>query len=344
MSTATLRKVSLGSYLGTMPILLAREDKVANKALLECWRRYIRVISSPWLCKMLNPLADHRLLRVNIYEYTTAINETAPFYNIQKQWGSRPSLLSLKQGDITRGEKCLLELGLPPDAWFVCVHSREGGYSPHDERFHSHRNSTIESYQMAMEAIIGRGGWCIRIGDPTMKKMPPMRNAIDYAHSHLKSDWMDLFLFARCRFFLGNSSGPFLVASAFGVPVALANQSPVSVVLPYGRADIGIPKLIWSVKEQRRLTFPEILGTPIGDLRLTHEHEQAGISVIDNTTEEIRDLALEQLDRVEGRLMYDQVDEALQAKFKGLMRPGHYSYGSDSRVGREFLKKHAALL
>ncbi|MBI1175199.1 MAG: TIGR04372 family glycosyltransferase [Sideroxydans sp.] len=334
--------------LGLVPqhhaILLAPKDKVANKALLGYWCRYIRAISSPWLCKMLNPLASHRLLRLNIYEYTTAINETAPFYGIQRQWGGRPPLLSLKQEDVARGEKCLLQLGLPPGAWFVCVHSREGGYSVHDEHFHSHRNSAIESYQMAMKAIVDRGGWCIRIGDPSMKKMSPMRNTIDYAHSPLKSDWMDLFLFARCRFFLGNSSGPFLVASAFGVPVALANQSPVSVVLPYGGADIGIPKLIWSEKDQRLLAFPEILGTSIGDLRLTHEHEQAGISVIDNTTEDIRDLALEQLDRVEGRLTYDPVDEALQAKFKGLMRPGHYSYGSDSRVGRAFLKKHVALL
>ena len=325
-------------------ILLAPENKVANKALLGYWRRYIRAISSPRVLEMLNPLLSHPPLRLNVYEYTTAINETAPFYNIQKQWGDRPPLLSLRQEDIARGEKRLLELGLPPGAWFVCVHSREGGYSPHDERIHSHRNSAIESYRMAMEAIADRGGWCIRVGDPTMKKMPPMQNAVDYAHSPLRADWMDLFLFARCRFFLGNSSGPFLAASAFGVPVALANQAPVSVVLPCGKKDIGIPKLIWSLKEQRLLTFPEILGTPIGDMRFSPDYERAGIKVIDNTPEDIRDLALEQLDRVEGRLTYDPVDEALQAKFKALMKPGHYSYGSDSRVGRAFLKKHAALL
>ena len=253
-------------------------------------------------------------------------------------------MLSLRQEDIARGEKRLLELGLPPGAWFVCVHSREGGYSPHDERIHSHRNSAIESYRMAIEAIVDRGGWCIRVGDPTMKKMPPMQNAVDYAHSPLRADWMDLFLFARCRFFLGNSSGPFLAASAFGVPVALANQAPVSVVLPCGKKDIGIPKLIWSLKEQRLLTFPEILASPIGDMRFSPDYERAGIKVIDNTPEDIRDLALEQLDRVEGRSTYDPVDEALQAKFKALMKPGHYSYGSDSRVGRAFLKKHAALL
>jgi|GEM_PF-82173 len=325
-------------------ILLAPANKVANKALLDLWSRHVRVISSPWLCRMLSPLSGHPMLRLNIYEYTTAINETAPFYAVQKQWGDRPPLLSLGQDDIARGEQRLIELGVPSGAWFVCVHSREGGYAPHDEHFHSHRNSDIESYQMAMKAIAERGGWCIRIGDPTMKKMPPAQHAIDYAHSPLKADWMDLFLFARCRFFLGNSSGPFLVASAFGVPVALANQSPVSVVLPYGRKDIGIPKLVWSRKEQRLLTFSEILGTPIGDLRLTHEQEQAGIGMIDNTPEDIRDLALEHLGRVEGRLTYDSAEEALQAKFKALMRPGHYSYGSDSRIGNAFLKKHASLL
>ena len=178
-----------------------------------------------------------------------------------------------------------------------------------------------------------------------MKKILPMRNVVDYAHHPLRVDWMDMFLCARCRFFLGNSSGPYLMASVLGVPVALANQIPVSVVLPFGNKDIGIPKLLWSTKEQRLLTFPEILGSPIGNMRLTHEYREAGIEVIDNTPEDILGLALEQLEKTEGQPpTCAAIDEDLQARFKALMKSGHYSYGCESRVGRDFLRKHATFL
>jgi len=53
---------------------------------------------------------------------------------------------------------------------------------------------------------------------------------------------------------------------------------------------------------------------------------------------------LEMLERLEGRTNYSQEDEELQRRFKVLMRPGHYSYGGISRIGRDFLRKYAHLL
>ncbi len=155
---------------------------------------------------------------------------------------------------------------------------------------------------------------------------------------------MDVFLMARCRLFLGSSSGPHGVACVFGVPAAIGNVLPVSVVQPYGKRDLGIPKLHWSKREQRFLSFSEILESPIGNMRFSEDYLRAGIEVIENSAEDIRELALEQLDRTEGRASYTTADEDLQARFKALMKPGHFSYGSESRVGRDFLRKHAALL
>lgn len=64
----------------------------------------------------------------------------------------------------------------------------------------------------------------------------------------------------------------------------------------------------------------------------------------DNTPDEVRDLAIEMLDRLDGRLSYDADDEARQARFRALFRPVHYSYGALSRVGGAFLRKHDHLL
>ena len=339
-----LKEERLGLHSSYKAVLVAPASRIANLSLAGYWKRHIRVITSTWLCAALKPLTIQKILHYDIHRYGSVIGQTAEFPLIQKRWGDRSPVLSLQPADVIRGEERLRELGIPDSAWFVCVHSREGGYSPHDEQTHSYRNSEIDSYVPAMSAIIARGGWCIRMGDPSMKKLAPMQKVIDYAHHPLRADWMDLFLCARCRFFLGNSSGIYLVAAAFGVPVALANLLPVSAALPYGKRDLGIPKSLWSLAEQRLLTYPEILSSPVGNMRFSREYEQAGIRVIDNTGEDILELALEQMEITGDGARYTAADQELQVRFKALMKPGHYTYESDSRIGRNFLRKHNALL
>ena len=325
-------------------LLCAPKSKVANQALAGYWSQHFVQISAPWLCAALKPLSVQKMLRDEVEDYAVAINKTAAFCEIQKNWGNRPPLLSLTREHTTRGEIRLRLLGVPEGAWFVCIHSREGEYSPHDEHHHSFRNSNIETYSMAMKAIVDQGGWCIRLGDPTMKKISPMDRVIDYAHHSLREDWMDLFLAARCRFFLGCSSGPFLMASIFGTPVAVVNSAPLSTVLPFGRKDLGIPKLLWSRQKNRLLTFPEIFASPLANMRYAKEFESAGVDIKDNTPEEIADLALEQLGNTERHSLYTHEDDALQLQFKSLMKLGHYTFGCESRIGRDFIKKHSFLL
>jgi len=177
-----------------------------------------------------------------------------------------------------------------------------------------------------------------------MKALTPMEHVIDYAHLSIKSEWMDIFLCASCKFFLGSNPGLSHVANIFGVSTAIANCVRLAGVLPYGPGDIGIPKLIWSDKDSRYLSFKEVLGSSISHFWFDHSFTQAGLQPVENTPEEIRDLAVEMLDKVEGRLSYMLEDELLQERFKSLMNPTHYSYGAMSRVGRDFLRKYAFLL
>lgn len=212
------------------------------------------------------------------------------------------------------------------------------------ETIHSYRDADIMNFLPAMAAIVERGGWCIRVGDKSMKPLPRMAGVVDYALLDIKSERMDVFLCAACKCFLGSSSGMAIVSSVFGVPAAMTNVAPMSAVLPFGNADLGIPKLLWSAQENRLLPFPEILGSPAGNFRFAHLYEQAGLKLLDNSPDEIRELAVELLEAVGGTVHYSPEDERLQQKFKSLMRPGHYSHGARSRVGRYFLSKHAALL
>ena len=331
----------LGLRKNYKTILLAPLAKVANTHLLGYWESYFKIIRSPWLCFLLEPFARNRLTGYPTYHFAFS-EDSSHFPEIQKKFNGQPALLSLKEADRQYGEACLRQMGIPEGSWFVCVHCREDGYLGNVNQ--SLRNADIRNYLLAIEAIVKRGGWVIRMGDPSVKALPAMGRVIDYAHSNMRSEQMDVFLCASCKFFLGSDSGLYHVSSVFGIPAAVANYAHFSGVLPYGPSDIGIPKLIWSEKEKRYLTFKEVLGSSIGQYLFDHLFIRADLRPVENSAEDIRDLAMEMLDKAEGIIQYSKDDVLLQERFKLLLSPQHYSFGAISSVGRDFLRKHSSLL
>lgn len=320
------------------PILLLAHEEVANQCLVEHWRQHFAVVQNPLLITLLHPLIFWGILRRELRAYTAVIEGTAASYSTYARWGNRAPLLELSPATHAAGRATLARWGLPPDAWFVCVHSREGGYSPEDEHFHIYRNSPITDYIPAMQAIVAAGGWCIRVGDETMQPLPPgLPGVIDYALSADKSEEMDLFLCAECRFLLGNTSGLYLVVAAFGRPCALANATPLSISYGVGLRDIAMPKRL---KRDGELIPPStLLKTSAAHYRYTHLYEEERLELVSNTPEEIRALAQEMIEQVEGRATYTAEDERRQAAYRRLFVNGtHYSYGAVSRVGRDFLR------
>ena len=116
-----------------------------------------------------------------------------------------------------------------------------------------------------------RGAWCLRMGDPSMRPMPRAPRVIDYAHSAIRSDWMDVFLCARCRFFIGNTSGNYythnswdLLQEGFFGAATSANVgfgSPVASTSSFDRYEgsAGTTAGPWT-----RVVYPGSYGWPVG--------------------------------------------------------------------------------
>jgi len=327
------------------PVMLIPGKDVANTHLLNYWKKYIRIIDNTALFSLLWPaLRRNRLISYNVEKYFFGRFTGSSFPQIQKKYYGRPPVLSLFDSDRERGWAELRKIGVPEGAWFVCVHCRENGYGYQKNKYLM-RDNNVANYLPAMREIVDRGGWVIRVGDATMTSIAKAKNIIDYAHMDIKSEWMDVFLAASCRFFLGSGSGLVVMANVFGVRSVTTNTAgPFSVVLPYGPEDIGIPKLIWSEKEERYLSFREILASSIGNFYEDHSFAANSVRAVENSPEDIKEVAIEMLERMEGRLKYSQDDERLQARFKSQMNPTHFSYGAISRVGRDFLRKYEYLL
>lgn len=313
----------------------------ANQAAMRYWSTYFTVIDEPLWIRLLGPLAYHPLTRFGTSRYTTATSIAADCYPIATAWGNRPPLLSITAADDDRGRLALARFGLKDTDWYVCVHNRESGYANQDpakeEHLHNHRNMPVEAFVLAIEYILSQGGKCFRMGDPTMRPAPQIPGLIDYALSPHREDWLDLYLSAHCRFFLGGNSGAMLMATTFGRPVAAVNMSPLTSV-PYGIHDLYIPALYRRASTGRLMTFAEIVDSPTANIRTTVDFAEHDIELVPNTPEKIRDLAAEQLQRVLGRYVPESVNEQRQARFQSLFKPGHHCYGGSARIGDAFWK------
>ncbi len=336
-------KDQLLSHRKVLPVLLCAGRKPVNEALLAHWPRNIRVIRSRWICWLLRPLMSFPEVVDSLSGYCSVLRGAARTYDVQSRWADRAPIFHLSEAEIVRGEAQLRALGIPEGAWFVCVHSREGGYAPGHEWANSYRNTSITDYLEAMRAIVAHGGWCVRVGDPTMRPLDPMPGVVDYARSSSKSDWMDLFLCARCRFFLGNSSGLYGLAGIFGKPSALSNMTPLGSAYSPFPGDISIPKLMID-SQGRMLPLPDAFAGEASELRLAPEFFERGLRQVDNAPQEIAELAIEMMERLDGNVEDESDDVDLQERFRALMLPHHYCWHASARIGRAFLRRHRALL
>ncbi len=341
-------------------IVLAPRKQVANLAALDYWRLHFIVIQSDWMCRALAPVSwmsvvsdgqrpwpnwrikrEGRLLRNRqmSYEITKAYEE---------RFGTTKVLeLSPEHGEA--GRENLVRFGVPRDAWWVAIHAREAGYvrdPSHRDSDQTNRNADIRTYIPAVEHIIEQGGWVIRMGDPAMSHFPKMERVIDYVHTDMFCDWMDLFLTARCRFMLGTSSGPNLLPWVFGRPVAMVNYtSPGVYADPDSSSAIYIFKPHWSDREQRLLSFVEILQSPLAFMWSDRTIATHGVRLLDNSPDEILDLTKEMFEVLGGKAVYTGEDERRRQRFDELRNARHrFPSPTLTRLGRDFLEKYDRLL
>jgi putative glycosyltransferase (TIGR04372 family) len=346
-----VRKVFLDAPLAPIPGgLIAREYQPYGLefALKKGWPQiYDKVKQEQELNWNQLTLDQQFALRDDFWEYRMPNGDVLPYTHgaaiVQQTWEAqgRGPLLKLDQAKRDALRSLLDEMSIPRDAWYVCLHVREPGFhASWNSKYPSARDADIDDYQVAIDAVRERGGWIVRVGDPTMKRLPKMDRVFDYAHSHLKSQIGDLVLPVGGRFFLGTNSGYATVPGIYGVPNLLTNWIPVALPLWFSQ-DVMIPKMFWNKVENRYLGFAEMFGSKIGAMQNILDFPEE-IEVRNNTVEEIRAATLEMLDRCENKAIYTEEDEERQRRYHDLARR-HGSYWG-SRVGRDFLRHYHGLL
>jgi len=321
------------------------DPNAGNRFLVDHWKKYFTIAEQS------NNLAfapDHlgfgfkflfledRLMGPEAYFWRA-------YSEISRAWeqASGGPLLELSEQEVQRGQQTLADMGIPRGAWYACLHVRSAGFKSVHERLQDTLNADIATYVLAIDAIVKRGGWVIRMGDPSMPKLPARAGVVDYAHSPHKKNWMDIFLCATCRFYVGTSSGLAYVPNLFGTPAVFTNWFPTGT-RPLNGTDVFIPKMHWYDGQNDFAPFAESLAPPLGHIHAKSTLRALGVSLEDNTREDLHDVVVEMLDRLEAKAVYTAEDEHIQARFDAVATYSR-SFGN-ARIGRDFIRKYRRLL
>lgn len=320
-------------------------SKIANRFLLEQVATHLRFVDNPADLPF-SPSAVQALhfdyLGPRLSDGTTGYfwKVASNTFNRWEKEGRAP-LFSLPAEIKDRGWSALRRAGIPRDAWFVALHVREGTYDGRHAGMHGVHNAHLASYLPAIAEITRRGGWVIRMGDPSMTPLPRLPNVIDYCHSDLRADWMDIFIAAECRFMLGSGSGPVFIPPIYGVPSVITNWWPPAH-RPLHTFDIFVPKLARRLGQGSYLTLTESLQEPFSYCHSSRYLAELGVYVEDADPDLICAAVAEMLDRLDGTLRQSSKISDLQARADQIYQ-AHGGYGS-SPMAADFVQRHGDLI
>ncbi|CCO23593.1 TIGR04372 family glycosyltransferase [Maridesulfovibrio hydrothermalis] len=253
----------------------------------------------------------------------------------------------ISQEQEQKGLNGLKELGLSPQHPRVCIFGRDSVYlrgavpTYNDEDMQKVRNMDIETFTPAVKYLLDKEYNVLRMGSIVKKPLLiDHPNYIDYACSGKRSDFMDIYLGATCRFFVGIQSGLIHIPMIFRIPCLSLNVVRPEIIHFCSPEDLAIFKLMRSKSENRILKISEIIETGISRWRV-EEFADSDIELIDNTEDEILEAVKEMQSRVQGTWSSTKEDRELLHKFHSCFNVSKYNSKYVTPISSYFLKKHA---
>ena len=290
---------------------------VSNKQLEKMWRRKLIILPS-WLLFplfMVNRFFNTFVSGGLKHEIGDNTNYDRDVHNLCEKF---PPHISFTNKEELEGKRILKKFGIPEDAKLVCLAVRDSGYlarhnkySMRDFTYHNYRDGDIDKYVLAAEELARRGYYVFRMGTNVLKPLKSSNpKVIDYANSVMRSDFMDVYLGAKCSFCVSTAYGFDGIPYIFRKPIAY-------IFIPLGELRVNggnenfllILKYHISKKNNKKLSISEIFSSNTAMAFKSEIFESNNIILQENDPEEIRDLVIEMDERLNGN--WTETDEDL---------------------------------
>ncbi|MBF0238667.1 MAG: TIGR04372 family glycosyltransferase [SAR324 cluster bacterium] len=313
-----------------------------NQQLLTMWKRHLHIFQIPVLWELLWPVQW-------LWKTSRFFEPLEMLSNEYEDFQTGHPTLFFTETEKEKGKNFLLSQGIDLGKhWYVCVFARDEAYlnvnyPGADWGYHHFRNADIDQFIPAIEYIINRGGFVIRMGHHVGKPLKFRHpQVIDYALS-ARNDFADIYLMAHCRFVLGTTSGICDIAMIFDVPRIGTNFVPIGH-MPHGKHCLYLPKLLFQKEMNQPVPFKWILSeTRKREHPWNFDGEtitKAGYEYVENKPEDILAITQEMMDRLEGIWKPSMEDQELLLHYFNLFPQDHWSKMVKTPIGLEFLKKY----
>lgn len=324
----------------------------SNNQLAMMWKQKLHVYPF-WL---LAPIAKANSLLPGSDEFriNTTQNDRDVF-NLTDRF-EEPSLY-FSEKEEAKGKFFLKSMGIGDNDKFICLHVRDDNYLKKTIPwkvwdYHNHRNCNVNNYVLASLKLVELGYFVIRMG---VKVSNPMQvthpKIIDYAHNGMRSDFMDIYLGAKCHFCISTASGFDAIPFIFRRPIVYIDVIPVAYILTFNAKSITITKRHWSLEKERFLSLKEIMDSDLAYSLYASTYDHFNIKLLENTPETIAATVIEMENRLSGTWVENKDDQILQKRFWKIFldsiekRGYRHLHGNlRSHYGIDFLKNNPEFL
>lgn len=271
-----------------------------------------------------------------------------------------PPAIAFRPEEARRGDEGLAAIGIDPARPIVVFGLRDMAYY----RFYGdvmnipltkqgrraethHRCPPLATYVEAAKFWAARGHQVVRMGLRVSEALPPGLDPliVDYANGP-RSDELDAWLFAKCRFLIAGDTGLFSGACAFDRPSVLSDLFLIRNTMYSSNKqtpNLFVPKLIRDERSGRLLSFREQIYFS-DRFSYAEDCEVTGYSIVHNTADDLVEATAELAARLDGTHVAEPGDEELQQAYRRIYPPAYIGYESTGRIAAGFLRKHASLL
>jgi len=368
-----LRSDRLGHFAANTELYLCERDFYPNKSrsfdifyfarkpcndyLAKMWRR--RLIILPWF--FMRPL-DLIIRTFSFLSPLHAFEARGGDRDIDNLYEKTGPHLQFEPMEIDLGEACLRRMGIPSGAKFICLTVRDSAYlnkiyqdgkgGSADSTYHDYRDSSIDKYIQAAENLAKHGFYVVRMGVVVNSPMNTTNpKIIDYAKNGMRSEFMDIYLGAKCEFCISVGTGFDAIPAIFRRPILQVNNAPIGYAYTWGRNSFFISKHHIDIETGKRLSLRDIFARGAAFCLDSKEFLRKGITLRENSSEEINHAVIEMIKHLNGTLKLQSKDDLLQHQFwkiyhEGLRSSNQATLHGDihSRYSLSFLRNNQSWL
>jgi putative glycosyltransferase (TIGR04372 family) len=319
--------------------------KCCNYQLLKMWKRlFVFNEASKYLYRVMDqlPFGKEHII------HTT--NSSRDLHGLLEKTDVHVEFLP---EEITQAKHGLSRMGIGDNDKYVLMINRGPRYlevilAGHDEDLsrHRHRNYSINNFMPMAEMLTSKGNYVIRVGHLVSDLMETDNpKIIEYDEGGFRTELLDIYLGANCRYLVGSDTGYFGVPGwIFRRPVVCVNFADLEHIDPWMSSWLFTFKKYWLKSEKRFMAVQEIVESGVGRLEHTDKIENLGIETIQNTPGEICDVVDEMEKRLDGSWQDNDDDDELQRRFWSYFESSELHGVFRSRIGAKFLRDNKDLL